>query len=60
MFHCEKSLGPLFYGPPSYESVTACILHILNLRDILSTDIMKSFKKLIGYIKENPSPLYTQ
>jgi hypothetical protein len=19
VFHCEKSLGPLFYGPPSYN-----------------------------------------
>jgi hypothetical protein len=21
VFHCEKSLGPLFYGPPSYSEL---------------------------------------
>jgi hypothetical protein len=31
VFNCEKSLGPLFYGPPSYMMALICVSSLLHL-----------------------------
>jgi hypothetical protein len=48
------------YSNEMYKSTFICTLQFLNLRGILSFDVMKGFsEKLIAYVTENPSHLHT-